>query len=181
MARDLVVSSPHYWPKKKLSPLYLLLLLRSPINITPLKNQIQRGGQLAMGSPANKTRLQHNTSCSRTHQIGGLLLVTFTFFVARLLDRSVSSCSSPAGLDTSLHSLIHFGNGGSLLWPQLGYGAQLHLRIYIYEEDEIEGLKELMYGRDGKISADSCVKGQWGTQVVPLPASNSFISISPRA
>lgn len=35
----------------------------------------------------------------------------------------------------------------------------------MYDENEIEGLKLLLYGRDGKISADACVKGQWGGQV----------------
>lgn len=138
-----------------------------------------------MGSPTNKARLQqHNTPCTlftRTHQIGALLLVAFTFFVARLINQSVSPCISSVGYSTSLHSLVHFSDGGSLLWPQLGYGAQLRLRIYVYEEDEIDGLKGLMYGRDGKISADACVKGQWGTQVIQLPADNSFISISLQA
>lgn len=50
-------------------------------------------------------------------------------------------------------------------WPDLGYGSQLSLKIYVYDEHEIDGLKDLMYGRDGKISVDSCLKGQWGTQV----------------
>lgn len=35
----------------------------------------------------------------------------------------------------------------------------------MYDEDEIEGLRGLLYGRDGRISAESCVKGQWGSQV----------------
>jgi hypothetical protein len=48
----------------------------------------------------------------------------------------------------------------------MGYGTHLSLKIYVYEEDEIDGLKELLRGREGKISADACVKGQWGTQVV---------------
>ncbi|KAI3933787.1 hypothetical protein MKW92_038029 [Papaver armeniacum] len=44
-------------------------------------------------------------------------------------------------------------------------GNQLSLKIYVYEENEIDGLKELMYGRDGQITVDSCFKGQGGTQV----------------
>ncbi|KAI3779236.1 hypothetical protein L2E82_08858 [Cichorium intybus] len=40
----------------------------------------------------------------------------------------------------------------------------LLLKIYVYDENEIDGLRQLLYGRDGKISADSCLKGQWGTQ-----------------
>ncbi|KAI3853580.1 hypothetical protein MKW98_025097 [Papaver atlanticum] len=50
-------------------------------------------------------------------------------------------------------------------WPNKGFGNQLSLKIYVYEENEIGGLKELMYGRDGQITVDSCLKGQWGTQV----------------
>lgn len=35
----------------------------------------------------------------------------------------------------------------------------------MYGEDEIKGLRELLYGRDGTISAGDCIRGQWGTQV----------------
>lgn len=51
------------------------------------------------------------------------------------------------------------------MWPDRGYGTHLSLKIYVYDEHEIDDLKLLLYGRDGKISADACVKGQWGTQV----------------
>ncbi|KAJ0085646.1 hypothetical protein Patl1_08160 [Pistacia atlantica] len=93
-----------------------------------------------MGSINNKRIFTpyHHSACTRTHQIGALLL-------------------------KNLLRISH--NGGSLSWPQRGYGSQLSLKIYIYDENEIDGLKSLLYGRDGTISADSCVKGQWGTQV----------------
>ncbi|MBA0765042.1 hypothetical protein Gotri_014303, partial [Gossypium trilobum] len=33
------------------------------------------------------------------------------------------------------------------------------------DENEIDGLKDLLYGRDGSISSNACLKGQWGSQV----------------
>lgn len=51
-------------------------------------------------------------------------------------------------------------------WPERGYGAHLDLRIYVYLPDEIEGLMELVSGRDRSIRSSTCVKGQWGTQVI---------------
>lgn len=62
-------------------------------------------------------------------------------------------------------SHLFVNNGKSISWPDRGYGSRLSLKIYVYDENEIDGLKELMYGRDGKVSAENCVKGQWGTQV----------------
>lgn len=50
-------------------------------------------------------------------------------------------------------------------WPERGYGTQLNLRIYVYETKEIDGLQELLSGRDHSIDFSACVKGQWGTQV----------------
>ncbi|KAJ6412567.1 hypothetical protein OIU84_005588 [Salix udensis] len=125
-----------------------------------------------MGSPNFKpTRIfsphHHNSPpCTRTHQIGALLLVATTFFLVRLFDHSFSTCP-PSSLnhDHTSQNFVHFSDGGSLSWPQIGYGSRLSLKIYVYEEDEIDGLKELLRGREGKISADACVKGQWGTQV----------------
>jgi hypothetical protein len=38
----------------------------------------------------------------------------------------------------------------------------------VYDESEIDGLPELMRGRDGQITPQACVKGQWGTQVFPF-------------
>lgn len=51
-------------------------------------------------------------------------------------------------------------------WPERGYGAHLDLRIYVYLPDEIEGLVELVSGRDRSIRSSTCVKGQWGSQVI---------------
>ena len=48
------------------------------------------------------------------------------------------------------------------------YGSPLSLKIYVSEDHEIEGLRELMRGRDGTISPDSCLKGRWGTSPIPL-------------
>uniref|UniRef100_M1CBC2 Exostosin family protein n=1 Tax=Solanum tuberosum TaxID=4113 RepID=M1CBC2_SOLTU len=109
------------------------------------------------------------TPCTRTHQIGALALVIITFFVTRIFDQSLnsSSFSTPtSGQYRSKNDVVRFSDsGGSIFWPQRGYGTHLSLKIYVYDENEIDGLKHLLYGRDGKISPDSCVKGQWGTQV----------------
>lgn len=51
------------------------------------------------------------------------------------------------------------------MWPERGYGSHLSLKIYVYDEKEIDGLKDLLYGRDGTISTNACLKGQWGSQV----------------
>ncbi|KAJ6685280.1 EXOSTOSIN FAMILY PROTEIN [Salix purpurea] len=126
-----------------------------------------------MGSPNNKPArifsLHHHTSlpCTRAHQIGALLLIATTFFLTRHFDQSFSTCP-PSSLnhDRSSPNVVHVSDGGSLSWPQRGYGSHLSLKIYVYEEDEIDGLKELLRGRNGKISADACLKGQWGTQVL---------------
>lgn len=55
--------------------------------------------------------------------------------------------------------------------------ADLNLKIYVYDEDEIDGLNLLLSGRDGKISADACVKGQWGTQVTLHYLNSIFCSM----
>lgn len=108
----------------------------------------------------------HNhTICTRTNQIAALALVVATFFLTRLFDHSLGPCSSSypnsfsdANQRNDPNDVVRFG----------GYGNLLNLKIYVYDEDEIEGLKLLMHGREGKISADACVKGQWGTQVAFL-------------
>ncbi|KAG5525202.1 hypothetical protein RHGRI_031770 [Rhododendron griersonianum] len=114
-----------------------------------------------MGSPSSRpSRLMgphHHAPCTRTHQIGALTLVAATFFLTRLFDHPSSSCN-PYSLSTVV-------DGGPASWPERGYGSHLSLKIYVYDELEIDGLRTLMYGRDGKISPDECVKGQWGTQV----------------
>ncbi|XP_043722695.1 probable arabinosyltransferase ARAD1 isoform X1 [Telopea speciosissima] len=99
--------------------------------------------------------------CTRTHQIGALALVAATFFITRIFDQSLNSSNYSSGEVKS--SFVD--NGGSISWPDRGYGSHLFLKIYVYDEREIDGLKELMRGRDGKISPESCLKGQWGTQV----------------
>ncbi|OMO50599.1 Exostosin-like protein [Corchorus capsularis] len=122
---------------------------------------------------SNKTRSfsahTHNTSCTRTHQIGALLLLTATFFFTRLFDQSFPP--SPCNLDQERPSsnvnlrVAKTDDGGHLLWPERGYGSHLSLKIYVYSENEIDGLKHLLYGRDGTVSTNACLKGQWGSQV----------------
>lgn len=127
-----------------------------------------------MGSLGNKIRplggAHNHPLCTRTHQIGVLLIVATTFFLTRLFDPISRSCSSPhlsADLIRSSRTLRPpFSDGGDLSWPIRGYGPYLDLKIYVYDENEIEGLKALMYGRDGTITAKDCLKGQWGTQVI---------------
>jgi hypothetical protein len=58
-----------------------------------------------------------------------------------------------------------FGKKGNSWWPHQGYGINLDLRIYVYEDWELPGLKELQLGRAHNIDPQSCAKGQWGTQV----------------
>ncbi|XP_019175119.1 PREDICTED: probable glucuronoxylan glucuronosyltransferase F8H [Ipomoea nil] len=110
------------------------------------------------------------TPCTRTHQIGALALVILTFFLTRLFDQSLNPCSSfstyyPTDDHGSANGVVRFSDTGSMTWPQRGYGTHLSLKIYVYDEREIDGLNLLLYGREGKISPDSCLKGQWGTQV----------------
>lgn len=56
--------------------------------------------------------------------------------------------------------------GQQLRWPERGYGAHLRLQIYVYDVEEIQGLRELVSGRDHSIASSACAKGQWGTQVL---------------
>lgn len=142
-----------------------------------------------MGSIHNKSRLfggappHHNSPCTRAHQIGALAVVLTTFFFTRLFDQSSLSSSCPNSFNVhqsynSRDDVVRFPNGdGSIVWPHRGYGSHLSLKIYVYDEHEIDGLKELMYGRDGKILPDSCLKGQWGTQVPILIISTLFMFI----
>lgn len=124
-----------------------------------------------MGSVNNKARpfgAQHYQQplCSRRHQIGALLLVATTVFLTKLLDRSSLPCSFTVDPIATSRSSVHVTNGGELLWPHRGYGPVVDIKIYVYDEHEIDGLKALMYGRDGAIDSSSCLKGQWGTQVI---------------
>lgn len=109
------------------------------------------------------------TFCTRIHQIAALALVVATFFLTRLFDHSLGPCSSPhfnsfADVNRQYDGVLRFGD--SVGWPDQGYGTHLNLKIYVYDENEIEGLKLLLYGREGKISPEACIKGQWGTQVI---------------
>ncbi|XP_010534533.1 PREDICTED: probable glucuronosyltransferase Os03g0107900 isoform X2 [Tarenaya hassleriana] len=107
------------------------------------------------------------TPCIRTHQISALFLVVVTFFFTRLFDQSFSTCNSlTSSVDIRDNSVVGTaGSSGTFRWPERGYGSHLSLKIYVYTENEIDGLKELMYGRDGSIKTTSCLKGQWGSQV----------------
>ncbi|KAK1323937.1 hypothetical protein QJS10_CPA02g00707 [Acorus calamus] len=108
----------------------------------------------------------HHPFSSLRQALAGLALVVLTFLLTRTFDRSSSPtslyCSSPSDATSTA---ISVGRGGDLHWPESGYGSRLSMRIYVYEEGEIDGLDLLMRGRDGRISAEACTKGQWGTQV----------------
>ncbi|KAL0438185.1 UNVERIFIED_CONTAM: hypothetical protein Slati_2301500 [Sesamum latifolium] len=92
----------------------------------------------------------HHSLCTRTHQIAALALVVATFFLTRLFDHSLGPCSSPylnslsdGNQYTAPDGVVRFGGSP-------GYGTHLTLKIYVYDENEIEGLKLLMYGREGR-------------------------------
>ncbi|KAL0723303.1 hypothetical protein Bca4012_037902 [Brassica carinata] len=93
-------------------------------------------------------------------------LVVSTFFVTRLLDQwSSESNSVTTAID--IHRTSSSGitiDNDIPRWPERGYGSHLSLKIYVYDENEIYGLKELMYGRDGSVKTAACLKGQWGSQ-----------------
>ncbi|KAD4386294.1 hypothetical protein E3N88_26463 [Mikania micrantha] len=123
-----------------------------------------------MGSTTNmKNRVfgpPSSTPCTRSHQIGALALIALTFFTTRLLDQSFAPSTSLFDGNELESDVIRFSDDGvSLRWPRGGYGSDIFLKIYVYDENEIDGLKELLYGRNEKISTESCLKGQWGTQV----------------
>ncbi|GJN01207.1 hypothetical protein PR202_ga18454 [Eleusine coracana subsp. coracana] len=89
----------------------------------------------------------HHPVCTRAHQAAALLLVASTFLLTRLFDRLLlvdTSASPPT-------------------FAPAGWSA--NLRIYVYSEGEIEGLRALLRGRDGTVPTATCLKGQWGTQV----------------
>ncbi|PIA47666.1 hypothetical protein AQUCO_01400344v1 [Aquilegia coerulea] len=126
-----------------------------------------------MGSSTNRNTINNSsnrtftsqTPCTRTHQIGALALIITTFFFTRTFDQSFNLCNYSTNEVIQSKRVTFVNNGKSVYWPDRGYGSHLDIKIYVYDEKEIDGLKTLMYGRDGKITADSCVKGQWGTQV----------------
>ncbi|KAK6246344.1 hypothetical protein SCA6_009434 [Theobroma cacao] len=122
---------------------------------------------------SNKPRIfsahsHSNTPCTRAHQIGALLLIAATFFFTRLFDQSFpppcNLITDRSSRDDDLH-VAKTNGGGRPLWPERGYGSHLSLKIYVYDENEIDGLKDLLYGRDGTVSTNACLKGQWGSQV----------------
>ncbi|KAK1275486.1 hypothetical protein QJS04_geneDACA010043 [Acorus gramineus] len=125
---------------------------------------------MMMGSTGKRdhriTSNLHHPFSSLRQALAGLALVVLTFLLTRTFDRSSSPtslhCSSPSDASSTA---ISVGRGGDLHWPERGYGSRLSMRIYVYEEGEIDGLDLLMRGRDGRISAEACTKGQWGTQV----------------
>ncbi|KAI9097964.1 hypothetical protein K1719_025735 [Acacia pycnantha] len=129
-----------------------------------------------MASGSHKLRSlashHHQFVCSRTHQIGALFLVAATFFFTRLFDHSVVPCSFSVDQVQRSLNLVH---AGPYSWPDRGYGSQLSLKIYVYDVEEIDGLKVLMYGREGKITENACLKGQWGTQVTPCFCQNTQV------
>lgn len=111
-------------------------------------------------STTNKSRTmhhhhQHQPLCTRTHQIGALILVAATFFFTRLLN---APCSFSSAVSQRKFVGVH---------PLL-ISEELTVKIYVYDENEIDGLKELLKGRDGKITPEACLKGQWGSQVISL-------------
>ncbi|XP_054789045.1 probable glycosyltransferase At5g11130 isoform X2 [Prosopis cineraria] len=120
---------------------------------------------MASGSYKFRPQAPHHNQfiCTRTHQIGALFLVVATFFFTRLFDHSFIPCSLSVDQVRPSLDLVH---GGPYSWPERGYGSQLSLKIYVYDVEEIDGLKVLMYGREGKITENACLKGQWGTQVL---------------
>jgi len=108
------------------------------------------------GSPTSYRSMRHHHACSRAHQVGALLLVAATFLLTRLFDRLFLDASSPSSPSFPL----------SAARPA---SPSADLRIYVYSEDEIQGLRALLRGRDGTVAAATCLKGQWGTQVYLQP------------
>lgn len=115
-----------------------------------------------------------STTCNRNHLVGALGIVVLTFFATRLLDQAVGTCNIQSWSHESRSNAENIQYGGTLQdvfgkssagWPEQGFGSQLSLKIYVYEDSEVDGLKELIRGRDHSVASDSCAKGQWGTQV----------------
>lgn len=90
----------------------------------------------------------HTPTCTRAHQAAALLLVAATFLLTRLLSTSPS---------------LPYSTTITPLPEPRDYGADL--RIYVYSEDEIDGLRSLLHGHHNTVHTATCLKGQWGTQV----------------
>jgi hypothetical protein len=123
----------------------------------------------------NKGGFSSPSTCNRNHLVGALGIAVLTFFATRLLDQAVGPCNIQSRSHESRSNAENRQYGGTLQdvfgkssagWPEQGYGFQLSLKIYVYEEWEVDGLKELLRGRDHSVASDSCEKGQWGTQVI---------------
>ncbi|XP_021975117.1 protein FAR1-RELATED SEQUENCE 5-like [Helianthus annuus] len=98
-------------------------------------------------------------------EIGALALIAITFFTTRLLDQSLTPSTSHFNQFQSDVVRFSGNDDGPVRWPRRGYGDEIDLKIYVYDDNEIDGVKELLYGRDGKITPEACLKGQWGTQI----------------
>lgn len=125
-----------------------------------------------MAGKSNRYGTPTSTACTRSHQIGALGLVVTTFFLTRVLLQNFSASPSSSVANAGHYSSFETGNDavvqhlrGSFAWPHRGFGTHLSLKIYVYDENEIDGLKLLLHGRDGKITPEACIKGQWGSQV----------------
>ncbi|KAJ3681453.1 hypothetical protein LUZ60_015942 [Juncus effusus] len=123
-------------------------------SLFPTPSSQNRKSALRISSPFSSLMKHHHHHSSsppltrRTALIAASVLILLTFFLTRLFFCAPSSV--PASSSKS--------RAGGIVLP-------IPLRVYVYDESEIDGLKELMRGRDGKIRDESCVKGQWGTQV----------------
>lgn len=93
----------------------------------------------------------HTPTCTRAHQAAALLLVAATFLLTRLLSTSPS---------------LPYSTTITPLPEPRDYGADL--RIYVYSEDEIDGLRSLLHGHHNTVHTATCLKGQWGTQARQL-------------
>lgn len=109
------------------------------------------------------TAAYNSKSCTLSHQIFTIVLLGFIYLLTNF----------SLYQDRSSQRLIRI-NGGYLSWPDRGFGSRLSLKIYVYDEDEIEGLDTLLYGTDLNLTVDDCDKGRWGTQVRSL---NIYVSI----
>lgn len=122
----------------------------------------------------NKGAFSSPSMCNKNHLVGALAISVLTFFATRLLDQAVGTCNIQSRSHESRSNTENRQYDGALQdvfgkssagWPEQGYGYRLSLKIYVYEEWEVDGLKELIRGRDHSVASVSCAKGQWGTQV----------------
>lgn len=126
------------------------------------RTRAQGRGNSTMGtSKDSKPRSSvphHNFSFTPGHMMLALLLIVTTYGFTRF---------SLNDDGRSQQKLVTF-NGRHLSWPERGYGSHLSVKIYVYEEAEIDGLETLLYGTDGNLSVEDCARGRWGSQVYIL-------------